>query len=108
MHYSESIAALAPDENHRILPILDLGQSLLDILGRLHRLTVYRLNDVARRDASVIRRTAGLHPRDYRSLNVAWSLKLVANIGVQIGETQSPSSFSLGIACALFANFRIA
>ena len=95
MQHAERVAAVGPDQHHRILSFGHAAQRFLDLCGVLHRLAIDLEDHVALLQSGVVRGAARLYPLDHCTVKIVRGLQLLAHIGSDVTQPDSPAGFSL-------------
>ena len=91
MKYAESTAAVAPDQDHRILSLGNVGEGLLHLGCGRRLLTVHALNDLTGLQTSFVSGAAGLHALNHCTLQARGGLQLLAHVRGEIADADPPA-----------------
>src|SRR5215831_14199789 len=95
MQNAEGAAAVGPNEDHGVLPFGNVGEGLLHVGGARRLLTVHALNDIARLESGIIGRASRLNALHNRTLDGSGCLNLLAYVGGEIGDADSPTRLAV-------------
>src|SRR5579863_5929303 len=101
VQHPERAAAIGPDQHQRVLPFGNVRERLDNVGCGLCGMPIHLDNHVAALQPSVVGRATRLDILDYRSMDVARNLQLVAITLLQVPKAQAPAALSVFAACGL-------
>src|SRR5215470_2905820 len=102
MQYPESISAVRPDEQKRVLSFGNTSETLLHVRHRLHFLAVDAQNHISGTQASVVSRAARNHTFNHHSLQILSATQLLADVGSHFAKAEAPARLAVFTARRFF------
>src|SRR5262249_49876999 len=90
MQNPESIPPIGPDEQESVLPLGDIRQRLLHIVGALHLMAVHTDDHVSRPQPGVICRAPRKHALHDRALYLRRCTELLPDLGSDVSQSDAP------------------